>query len=72
MAAEITKKTNVTPAKTGPQRYQYEAAANGVAGAVKTTVPVPITAEPITINGRVGLVFRNAQGEPIKYVLREA
>lgn len=70
-AQQVSKLTNINPEGDG-RRFRYRATANGVTGKVDTTTPVTIKAEPYAANGRIGLVFRDASGSPIRYVLRDA
>jgi hypothetical protein len=71
MAQQINGPTVIAGVKTGKKRYRYEATANGVTGTVSTRSQATVRAEPVAINGKVGLVFKDARGDVIRYVLRE-
>lgn len=70
-AQQISAPTNLVGVRIGPQRYKFEVTSNGVTGSMSARSPDGIRAEPVSINGKVGLVFKDAKGDVIKYVLRE-
>lgn len=69
---EISSTTVIGGVPTGLGLFRYSARAFGVTGTIDLDTQDRITAEPVSLSNRQGLVFRALDGRPIEFFLRDS